>query len=177
MHTGNNGGGNLSTPRFFFGVCSGTTNIFADATTDNAVGVMTSDVWTFQTTFYNQTAFKPTTRVNTTTTQGTTFAANTAVPCTQAADRSIFFCDIVKGNPNYSLRLFAPDNAVVTDQSNATFLAQMELASPSLTGYTFSTTQTIAASEGPGAFNAVCLSWDRTTPVMEVCDIAVTRFS
>jgi hypothetical protein len=176
-----NSGGALTVAKLFLGLCSGTSNQFGDSTTTHAVGIVTTGSWQFQTTFYNATSPAPAKRVGTTTTTGTVLAANAAIGCTAAAttaDRGMWFVDIIKGSPNYSFQLFAPSNAVAGDQSAATFLTNMEATTPSIVGYSFSAAQTLAVNEGTdGTLDSINISWDHTTPVIEICDIAVARIA
>ena len=176
-----NTGAGLATPEFAFGLCSGTTNIFGDATVTHFVGARSSGLWSFQTTFYNNTSFQPAKKVGSTLTTGTTFVQNAAVQvgaASNTADRGCMFVDITKGSPNYSLTLTYLNNTNSTDISAATFLQQMEVASPVLTNHATSAAQTIAVNEGTdGVLDSINFSWNRTTPFIEICDIAVARLA
>jgi hypothetical protein len=184
FHMRDSGANLTSTPKFTIGVSSGSTNLFGDATTDNFVGIQTNNAtWTrTSTTHYILSAngIFPVKRVGSTLTLGgVAFNVQSQITLGAAAataDRQVYFVDITKGSPNYTLRPFYCNNTLV-DQSLNTFLTQMEIASPSLTGYSFPTAQTIAASEAAGVFNHVNIAWDRTTPEIEICDLAIARFS
>jgi hypothetical protein len=95
------------------------------------------------------------------------------------ADRTIFFVDITKGAPNYTLQLFGWINATpVNDISEATFLANMEIIGlPVLAQHQQSTAQTIAASQAAGVFDTINILWDRTAAAIEICDVAVARLA
>ncbi len=183
LHMDNTGVAISGTPRFACGFCSGTTNIFGDATTANFVGIISTGAsWLFQTTFYNSTLFAPCTRVGSTLTTGTGFAgaSDTIGGCragTNVADRGMFFVDLIKGSPNFTVRMFALANTQ-NDSSAATFLNTMEQTTPSASGYTYEAGQTVAVNEGAnGILDSINVSWNQTTPVVEICDIAVARIA
>lgn len=179
-----------STPRFAFGICSGTSNIFMDATTTHWLGACTGNsTWTRTTvdgvTAYDTNDFSigrplnASTRIGSTLTVGTRLDGGTHVymlDCT-TAHRAMLFLDITKGSPNFTLRAFFK-NASGSDVDVTSFLTQMELATPSFDGHTFPVGQTIAVDETTnGFFNAVNIAWDRTTPAIEISDVAVVKFS
>lgn len=176
-----NTGASLSTPEFAFGVCDGTTNIMGDASVDHFVGVRSSGLWSFQTTFYNNTSFQPAKKVGATVTTGTTLVQNASIACNCTVDpspRGFIMVDITKGSPNFSFVLSHLNNQVGANVTASEFLQQMELATVTQTGYLTTASQTLAVSEaGDGFLDSVNVSWNRSTPVIEVTDIAVTRFS
>jgi hypothetical protein len=180
MHMSNTGGG-LTAAKFAIGFCSGTSNLFGDATTTHFVGAYTTGTWAFQTTFYNATSFAAAKRVGSTLTTGAVLFANGAFPCGAAsstADRAAIFVDITKGSPNYSINLFVANNAVPADMSVASFLSTMEVASPVLGTYTYTSAQTVAVNEGTdGTLDSINISWDHSTPFIEICDVAVARIA
>lgn len=186
LHMRNIGTDITGTPRFAFGLCSGTSNIFGDASVTHFVGALSSAAsWTYGTGtpnyYYDPSQMVPAKKVGSTLTTGATFgqsvfAASAAVGGSER--RAMMFVDITTGSPNYTLKLWASGTATIPDQSNATFLAQMENNPPSLANYTYSAGKTIAVNEGTdGTLNAINVSWDRTTPVIEICDIAVARIA
>lgn len=176
-----NTGAALGSGNFFIGLCSGNTNQFGDATTTHAVGCLTTSSFQFQTTFYNATGFAPAKRVGSTLTTGTVLAANAAIPCKAAsntADRAMISIDIIKGSPNYSFQLFAPNNTVPADMSAASFLTLMEATTPASTSYVFSSAQTLAVNQATdGTLDNINISWDHSSPWIEICDIAVARIA
>lgn len=180
LHMDDNGGALASTPRFAIGFSAGTANQFGDSSTTHFVGVVsTSTSWAYQTTFHNATNFAPAKRVSTTLTTGTTLIANGAINIgLTLANRGLIFCDVTKGNPNYTMNLFIPSNTTGADISSTTFLSQMELTTPSLGSYTYTAGQTLAVNEGTdGTLTAANISWDRTFPSIEICDLAVAILS
>src|ERR1051326_1867460 len=100
-----------STPQFAFGFCSGQTNIFGDATADHFVGWKTvKATWTRNTgvNAYDSTIdCQPFKRIGTTDTNG----SGTQLPWYFNYDianyRDIMFVDLVKGSPNYTLKIYA----------------------------------------------------------------------
>lgn len=182
-------GANLAgTPRMALGFCNGSTNLFGDATTTNFVGLRTNETtWTRTSAnryLVNGSTWQLTKKVNTTITTGLGLWTTTqwgiglgaAVP---SADRTVFFFDLTKGSPNYTFDGFSWQNtgAAPADVSKATFLEQMEVAgTPSIPGHAMSNvTQTLAVDESAGVFDHCTFFWDRTTPEMEICDIAIAR--
>lgn len=178
-----NNGANLGTgPRLAVGLCRNTTNLFGDSTTDHFVGWVTDGSWAFFTppNQYTTLGGKPATRIGSTLTLGTVFAAGNNIPADAAGssnDRKIFFVDITKGSPNFTIALFAWSSGAI-DVTNNQFLIQMEAATPSLTNHAAVASQTIAVNEGTnGTLNAVNLSWSQSTPEVEICDLAIARLS
>lgn len=181
-----------STPRFAFGICSGTSNIFMDATCTHWLGAITANTFRRVSAgppaYYdlaNNTGqpFYPATYIGTTLTLGSGLyggSYNTFLFDSTTANRALMFLDITKGSPNFSLKMFsnaAPAGTqTATDVDLATYLTQVSLTSPSLTGHVMSNTQTIAVSEATnGFFNAVNISWDRSSPNIEISDLAVVK--
>lgn len=175
-----------STPKFSIGLCSGSTNLLLDATTTHFVGVQsTLSSWTYTAgppVFYgtNNITFSPTKRVGSTVTQGTalgTGAKFMADPTT--TNRFMFFVDITTGSPNFTIAVpMYRDLSTAGDVTLTNFLAQVELASPSFTLHGAVSGQTLAVNEGvDGTLNHATVAWDRTTPVIEICDLAVVRIT
>jgi len=178
-------GGNLTgTPRFVMGVCSGSTNIYGDATTDNFAGVRTvQGTWTRAATNYEAATnfWAATKKVGSTITDGTTLNtsqrwANGAASA--VADRQVLFVDVNKGSPNYTFDIFRlPSGGTLNDISRTTFLEQMEVAAPAITGYATVTPTALAVDETGGSFDHISFFWDRTTPEFEISDIAISRLA
>lgn len=174
------------TPKLFIGLCSGTSNMFGDATTTHAAGVYSNAAtFTFAATPNRYTVgnqWVPAKRVGSTITTGSVMSLGTSTyhadALANAADRDIFLVDIVKGSPNFTFKIFACGTSVA-DISTATFLAQMEQATPAITNYLGpSAGTTLAVSEGTdGTFDTVNVSWDLTSINVEICDIAVAIIS
>lgn len=176
-----------STPRFAFGVCSGTTNPYDNGggTTTNFIGVI-SDVatWNKTSNLYQlasaSTDLRACTRVGTSLTLGTGLKGATQGQFTvlNATKRQLYFLDVEKGSPNYALQLFYPSSeSTCVDQSRVNFQSQMVLPTPVVTGHTFGSSTPIAANESAGVFNAINISWDRSSPLVYISDFAIARFS
>lgn len=178
----NTGANLVSTPRFAMGVCSGSTNLLFDATTTHFLGWQQSAAtMTFAAGppirySFDTAGLK---RVGST----STFTATMAVGFILCADpttanRAMFFCDITKGSPNYTLDSFGRTGTAAGDVTLADFLATVPLAVPAFANHGASASRTIAVDEGvDGTFDHMLVGWDRTTPVLEICDIAVVRLS
>lgn len=188
----------ISTPRFAFGICSGTSNIFMDATTTHFFGAVSNGAtWQRRTTGtgysdnsygvggnpgYTNNGYCVAKRIGSTLTVGSGFIGGDycRIGWNTTPFRTVQFLEITKGSPNFSIKLFAQNTGAGTgvDQSLASFLSNMELTSPSITNYAFSGTQTMAIDEGTnGSFNAVNVAWDRNSPSIEISDVAVVKFS
>lgn len=175
-----------SNPRFWFGVCSGSTNLVSDATTTNFCGCATNaTTWGRNATRYNKLSagIVCATRVGSTNTfstganviSGSSLIQNGAA--LNAADRTLWFIQITKGSPNYTYRGFFCQTDGAADRSHTEMLEQMEQVTPSLTGHAWSNAVVLATSEAAGTFDHVNISWERTYPEMEISDLVVTRFS
>ena len=177
-----------STPRFAFGICSGTSNIFMDATTTHWFGLLSTDPgWgrdTSSGTAVYQMALATiqpqlSKRIGGTITSGGTLGALSPrlADCTVAA-RSVMFLDFTKGSPNFSVKLLARDSFTNNDVSLSTYLAQLTLLTPSITNHTYTGATTLAIDEATnGYFNAVNFAWDRSSPAIEISDIAVVKLA
>lgn len=185
-------GGNITgTPRFAFGVCSGTTNIFGDATCDNFVGAISNTAsWTRNAgppVWYNSGGFTgpymwTARKVGASLTLGNELFAGSGESFAVAADpatgyRSVMLLTITKGSPNYTLQLFYTLAAYNVDVSYADFYALVDAAVPARTNYLTSLSRTIACDESTGSFNAVNFHWSKASPNIELSDIAVARLS
>lgn len=181
------GGVELSgTPRFAFGICSGTSNIFQDATTTHWLGMLSNDpIWSrvagppayhqMQNVVASVASAK---RIGSTTTVGTAFNNSPFVFDATTANRGVIFLDITKGSPNFTLNAFFRWTGTASDVSVADYLDQLVVASPTITNHQATTSPTIAIDEAAnGFFNAVNFAWDKTAPVIEISDIAVVKFS
>lgn len=181
MHMATIGANLTGTPRLFIGMCSGTANIFGDATTTHAVGMLTNTATWLDNAgggYYDTSFFSPAKRVAAVISTGTSFGQTLIAAPATAANRNLFFIDITKGSPNFSFRHFGQATGVTTDVSAATFLTQMEASTPSLANHTYSSSQTLAVDEATDGFlDSVCIAFDRVSTPIEICDVAVTRFS
>src|ERR1051326_1789703 len=180
-----------STPQFAFGFCSGETNIFGDATTDHFVGWKTTQAnWTRDTgngVYYESFAItvQPFKRIGTTDTNGSGTQMLGSLPFAVASFRGAIFADLVKGSPNYTLKLYGPTDyrgssgGWVGDTSSTTFNTNLPLASPSINFYSgWCTDRTLAVDEATnGVLHHINFSWNRTDFALELSDIAVARIA
>ena len=180
-------GANLSgTPNFAFGICSGTSNIYFDATTTHWCGLKSTDsswlrVTSSPAAYAMSNATTPpqiTKKVNTTVTIGGAWDQSPRLINVTTENRSCLFADITKGSPNFTVALFSRNVNTASDVTLETYLTNVELSSPSVTNHIMSNNQTQAIDEATnGYFNAVNIGWDRTSPVIELSDIAVVKIS
>ncbi len=173
-----------STPRFFFGCCSGTSNIFMDATTTHWAGAYSTwTPWAAGTNKYHNytggTIWTLAKRITSTTTTGSGLStAWTIGDCTQAF-RTAFLLDITKGSP-FTVQLFSANayNTLPPDVTLSAFLTQIPLTTPVFTSHGFDTAVTMTLDEATnGYFNAVNIGWDRTSPAIELSALAVVKLA
>jgi len=180
-----NTGANLtSTPRFFAGLCSGSTNLPLDATTTHFVGIrFTSATWTYQVgppVRYASLTANVAKKVNTTWTEGNQIfiTTNHMMADATTTNRQFLFVDITKGSPNFTVTTFHRNNVTAGDLTVAEFLLAAPLAPPTVVNHTAGTGQTTAVNEGTdGTLDHVCVGWDRSTPEIEICDLAVVKLA
>jgi len=178
-----------STPRFAFGICSGTSNLFMDATTTHWMGAVSGATgWVRATAssvvYYNlndgiSNPLYLSKRIGGTLTVGTLLLGGSCgVPDCTVAARQCLFLDITKGSPNFTCKIFQNSTPSVVDVTLATYLSQLPLTTPTITGHSQGSGITIAIDEATnGYFNAVNVAWDRTSPAIEISDIAVVKLA
>jgi len=177
-------GGNVGSLKWGLGVCSGLTNLFGDATTTNFFG-LGPDVYANGVTATRVAGPPPSyswshfavRRVGSTYTAGSGSVGHIfADPAT--GYRTIFLLDITKGSPNWTANFFRRSvNTTPADISKEVFLQQMEAATPVLTNHAASGNIALAMDEGAGACDSVNLSWNTSSPGIELSEIAVARLS
>lgn len=156
------------TPRFRVGLCSGTTNIPGDATPTNAIGfVSTAASWTGYNTGANTIVHyftcAPFTNVAGVETIGANASANVGIPAVEnSQDGGMFFVDITKGSPNFTVQLIARKALASSTEDNTTFEAQSILGLPNVGSVALCTAQTIAFSQSNGTLDAAFVYWDPT---------------
>lgn len=162
------------------GLCSGLTNTFGDVTTTHWAGLYSDDVNFFTTDRYAWATY-PSKKVGTTITKGTrsTDVYIGAGAASASADIALFFVDITKGSPNYTFNLFLHSaNSTPGNFTNADFLSFMQQATPSNTGYTYTSNVTVAVDEATdGVFDSINLYWSTTQIAMEVCDVGLVQLA
>jgi hypothetical protein len=164
---------------FVLGLGSGTANIIGDFSTTNFVGVAMGAMTGANAGVFTGMSNSPVTKVGTTYTVGAAIDnANIkfiSVNAAATADRGIFYVEITKGSPNYTLDvLMGNSNA---DVSAALFLSSVQQPTPSglPSGYGYGTNgaKTIAFSESNGILDTVQCWWNSTLSTPEICDLAV----
>jgi hypothetical protein len=178
------GSGPASTPEFAFGFCSAGTNIYKAATTDHFVGVKsTSSSWVRETGWSRydnpEVTFQPFKRIVTTDTNGSG-TQSMGMPFNITAAHAVIFLDLVKGSPNYTMKLFAPSysTGAMADVTLATFNAQALLLSPTITQHAQKTDRTLAVDEATnGTLNHVNFLWSRSDFLLEVSEISVLKIA
>jgi len=181
MSIENTGASITSTPRFAFGICSGTSNIFMDPTTTHWAGFLTNATTM---PFYSNGNYTTSgecvvaKRISSTLTIGSIIASNFSTQdCTTAA-RSMLCLDITKGSPNFTFQAFYNQTLPTADVPLATYISQLTLTTPAFSNHGFGTAQTLAIDETTnGFFNAVNVAWDRSSPAIELSDIAVVKLA
>lgn len=174
-----------STPRLAIGLCSGNTNLFLDATTTHFLGfIWNAATWTRQVgppvSYYpGAGAVCLAKRIGTTNTIVGTPGENPLIYDATTANRNAVYCDITKGSPNFTGKLFIRTVAAASDVDLNTFLTQSELASPTITNHSVLTgVSTIAIDEAAnGTLDHVCVAWDRSTPQIEISDLVVVKLA
>lgn len=191
MHMVNTGATLTGGPIFAMGYNSGTANQYGSASCQNFVGMAFDTAnWTYTgsgTTFYNLAATVgfARTRVGTTNTDAN-LRSDAARPIvnsgagTNSADRAIYFIDITKGSPNFTLHCpFTTDNGLGApgDVSATTFLTYMAQLAPTPVEANYDLTNlsspTLAVDEGAnGTLNSINFFWNRADATLEICDVA-----
>jgi hypothetical protein len=170
---------------FGVGLCDGQTNILGDATTDHFVGALVNaNTWTRgagpPVTFYpaNVLGAKRVSTTLTTTTTMHTPASGMIAADPATGYRVLFFVDITKGSPNFTIGGFVHQSASPSDVSYDTFRLQAEAASPSLTDHLAMVDRTIAVDEATDGFlDSVNIWWSSSAGLIEISDTAIVRLS
>ena len=122
-------------------------------------------------------------RVGTTNTFLNTASLSQAVAANNGSvqRRSLFYVEITKGNPNYTVKLYVHNAAQgEMDFTPAHFLDGLEQsATPVVNGQTMiaSSAVSIACSEAAGVFDSVNLFWNKSAFPLEVYALAAFRIS
>lgn len=174
-------------PGFFFGLCSGTTNMFGSATTTNALGVITGSTLNYNAgppPYYHITTsgLLRAKRVGSTLTSGSTMIAATRLPFTAdpTTIRAAMVLEITRGSPNYTTQLIVSIGLGV-DLPLSIFLAALEAATmadvttvlnTSGASYNTGSASTIAFDIVAGDLNTINVSWASAVRTFEISDIA-----
>lgn len=162
----------LSSAQLYMGLCSGTTNIPGDATPTNAIGLTTTGTWTYYSVSAPQYQFYGTVyprRIVAGVQTDGTFLDNMGIATdTNSIGPSMIFCDITKGSPNFSVRLYCLKQASSNVGINETvFEQQSVIDTPSLFGgnYVNAAAQTLAFDEANGTLDAAFVYWNLTQAI------------
>jgi hypothetical protein len=178
----------VSKPRMAWGLCSGTTNLFLDATTTNFIGVITDYdqynptnwVAPYYAPSYDMIRWNGCKRVGSTLTVGAT-ARNGMSLGRRVGDGypTLNFVEITKGSPTWRV-VGSLAGAPMTNQviDSNTFLAQVALTTPTLPNhYATSDYADITFDESAGTIDAVCIAWDRSNVTFEISDLAIVKLA
>lgn len=178
-------GGSISPCSLYVGICQGTSAIIGDPTAAHWYGV--NFVGNF-TTFSHSTGPSR---------YGCAFAGggnivNGVLVSSSGADmendtwqigatdsnRTCLFVDITKGPVNYTCTYLRNTQNACTDVDSATFLNQALNDPPTIADHSFVPAQAWAVNEATqGQFTAVNISWNRSSPVFKISDIAVVQLA
>ncbi len=181
----------LSGAAFVIGVCSGVTNTYSQGTTTNFVGAnlcgqtATGNITAnFNPPWYltvSGACFLRRVASSTTVTGGTTFG--TIFNGTALTKRSIYYLDITKGSPNYTMKLWGTQDGVSfgsTEGTTAGFLGAISVATPAPAGSSALisiASSAVACDETAGGFDSVSIFWNKTTYAVDICYLQLFRFS
>jgi len=181
LHFANAGGALASTPVLAAGFTNGTSAIEGDATPTHFVGIKTNsaawaDLGCGSANVLGTVTVQPAVNVAGSETLGTAITADARFSF-KSDTEFLYFLDITKGSPNYTLNLFTVIGAGGSCGTGATvaqFLQQVALTSPSFTNHSAGSAQTLAVNEGSnGTLNAVNVYWNRADVAAEIGAIAV----
>lgn len=97
--------------------------------------------------------------------------------------RNIVAAEILKGSPNFTINIIAPNLSTVHDVSLANFISAMEVSTITAMGTylngiyggiynSSSLSGSLAVSEATNGFlDAVCVAWDKNSPVLNISDV------
>lgn len=178
-------GANITSPKFYVGLCAGTTNIAGDASPTHFAGaIFNAATWTRATApvryFYGSSGCFPCVIIAGVSTIGVSSLQSANFPNINAAGSTpnAFFLDITKGSPNYTFQSFHLDQAAGANVTDAQFEAASLLGTPVLTNHTQGTARTQAVDEAAnGTFDAICVAWDQASPVMKIRNMRVVRLA
>ena len=170
---------------FRAGLCSGTVNMPADATTANSYGIKVVSVLAapfsriFSTYPYYQnavlTAFS---RVGVVETTASTNIVTGWHWSTVGNTRSMLFIDIIKGSPNYTFKVFRRAGYAATDSTPAAFLATVTQPAPVYDTHLYSSPTGTALPINTGAngiLDTVYVGWNLVAPRLFIGDLAVLK--
>lgn len=177
-------------PGFAFGFGSGTTKFYGKASVDHFIGVASvATVWEYEnngdgTPRYenNSASWTARRRVGSTNTD-VNMAKILELTAHPSAYRNAFFCELVKGSPNFTLRFMSPNNSggAQADVSESLFLEALEKSTMTVTGlpsnYSIEEETIASVDEGAaGPLDAVNIYWGLSSRLLEISDVAYADF-
>jgi hypothetical protein len=175
-------GAQIVSPNLYLGFCSGTAALVGDANTANFIGMRLGSGATNYLrnagppVYYTISSQHPMKKVG----GVVTASASIGAACCLMADpayRALFMVEIAKGSPNWTVKLFCKTGSTAVDVSVDQFLDLITVDSPTLSGHQFYSAANVAFDEVAGVINTVNLYWDKTTPAVEISDLAVVRMA
>jgi hypothetical protein len=183
------------TPRFFVGVCHGTSSVYGDSYVSHSVGVIsTSSTWGYQAgtpPYYYSLApcgcqiSESSLQTSPTSVDNINQSVLPTVTENSGSVQSLMFVDLDKNNTSNSIScsvFHRVANIEATTYTRTEFYFYAEQTVPALTNYSYITSNQLGAKfprdEGLyGELDSVCVSWDRTVPRINILDIAVYKIS
>ncbi len=167
---------------FYFGFCSGTGSVAGDATPQHFWGSKIypygGSMMTLQTQYwYSSWGFTYCKITNGTETNGGSFNPATIFHQTSSVNAIMF--DITKNGSSLvnTNTYYNVNNTTPEYYATSNWLTDLQIASPSHTGYYPSITNNIAYDEVTyGSLDSICVSWGRDWPRLQIIDIYVVRF-
>jgi hypothetical protein len=170
------GGATLtSSPIFAVGLSSGSANILGDLATTHFVGMKTTGTTMpyipGPPPLYQLYPMESGKMIGATWTAAAVWLSTSGyiMADAPAGNRCCLLIDITKGSPNFTLNGYARINGTAGDIDEATFKAQSELNVATLTNHALGNSGTVAVDEATdGVLDHINVSWDRTTPEIEI---------
>jgi hypothetical protein len=103
-----------------------------------------------------------------------------------ATNRCVMIAEITKGAPNFTLQALSNSATAVNDITLARFLSAMEIDTMAgveayldqFAAHGLVAPGSLAVSEGVDGFlNAVCVAWDRSTPLVHISDMMYAKMA
>lgn len=179
-------GTSLTSAQLRVGLCSGTTNILGDATTDHFVGFRLTGNSATLTRGAGPPAYYTwdytAVSVVVDGVSSDTGDIEPAIYYTSAAttNRTCLFCDIARSGTTFTMDYFRQYSTAVADVSQATYEAQLLNDDATIADHAFiSSPGTRTADEATnGVFDHINISWDNGTGAsMEISDLALVRLA
>lgn len=94
------------------------------------------------------------------------------------ATRRMLFVDIGKGSPNYTVRVFYPNQPTAApDVLSSDFINWYTAVNPQFTNHNFPGAVSMAFSESGGTLDCINVSWNNVQAPCHICDLAVAKIA